>query len=301
MEITQIVFLSLILVVVVWFFKSTLRDLYHGFRKPKTGKVFARPLSEAAISVQELADQGDAQGFIIALENGGASLVAEATELLRLDLEFTRRLAECFPDSALARFIYGDKLCDEAFKVRTGARAEDVSAQQFDVFKQYLIEAAAELYTAHDRDPQFPLVYASLMAVQLGLSQKDDLLLWAERGEKVAPGLIDYRLTVVTALTKKWLGSHEEMFAWARRYFGNSTHPVVNALIPFAHIEYWTQLPKSERATYFENKAVKKEINDAYRHFCKPRQAMIFLAAKKRLWVKTYLRCASCRQRITGG
>jgi hypothetical protein len=169
------------------------------------------------------------------------------------------------PESALPLIFRGRGKTTWAWEARGNGRAKTVKEDAWPVFHQRLVDADRDLARAAAIDATNPLPHAHSIWVAMGLSlgQVEVQRRYAEveRREKLngAAGV-----AMVQATARKWGGSHEGMFEFARSVSaraqeGHSAHK----LVALAHIERWLDLPKEQRPTYFHNEAVKAEIRAA--------------------------------------
>ncbi|PCJ62329.1 MAG: hypothetical protein COA79_04495 [Planctomycetota bacterium] len=142
-------------------------------------------------------------------------------------------------DSSALPLIFKSKfLIGLAFEARGERVASTVSEDNIKTFFKYLEEAYDVMSEARTKGPLFSEGYDSLFSIMTGLSfeVKDFHELFNEFLELNVIDL-DVALNVVDSLAEKWIGSHEEMFEFARSLSKNN--PYYNSLIAIAHIEKW--------------------------------------------------------------
>lgn len=117
------------------------------------------------------------------------------------------------PDAALVKA----ELCvDQAWEIRTAARARQVSRDQFQAFFALLEDAAPVIGTAAELNPADPVPWRIALTHALGSQAPravfDDY--WAEAIAR-DPHHYGCHTAALQYLCAKWHGSHEEMFAFA--------------------------------------------------------------------------------------
>ena len=169
------------------------------------------------------------------------------------------------PESALPLVFRGRGKTLWAWEARGSGRAKTVKEDAWPVFHQRLVDADRDLAraVAVDANDPLPIAHSIWVAMGLSLGQVEVRRRYAEveRREHLN-GSAGFAMVQATA--RKWGGSHEGMFEFARRVSarapeGHSAHK----LVALAHIEQWLDLPKEQRPTYFPAEAVKTEIRAA--------------------------------------
>lgn len=183
------------------------------------------------------------------------------------------------PDSPIPLLFSGFHRVDWAWEARGGGWASTVAKDAWAVFHGRLVEAERELAAAAAIDPRDPTPYVRGLHVAMGLSlgQAEIRRRFAEvvrrcRWHQAAHAVM------VSALAKKWAGSHEEMFEFARSVSAQAPagHPV-HKVVAMAHIERWLYMSresddwKERQRAYFRQDPVKNEIRQAAdRSVCSP-------------------------------
>ena len=169
------------------------------------------------------------------------------------------------PDSSIPLFFRGRNKTNWAWEARGSGRAKTVGEDAWPVFYQRLVDADRDLSRAAAVDPRDPLPCAHSIWVAMGLSLGQQEIrrrdAEAERRDHLN---LNACIAMVQAIARKWAGSHEEMFEFARSVSaqapeGHSTHKV----IALAHLERWLDLPKESRPGYFRDEEVKTEVRRA--------------------------------------
>jgi hypothetical protein len=189
------------------------------------------------------------------------------------------------PGSAIPYLFRGSHAVAWAWEARGGGRATTVKEDAWPVFQARLVDADRDLAQAaalDGRDPT-PHVRGIYVAMGLSLGQAEIRRRYAQAEQRHhLNGRAGYAM--VQALARKWFGSHEEMFTFARSVSaqapdGHSAHK----LIALAHVEQWLDLPRESQPGYFKTPWVKDEIRAAADHSVRsPRYAATILAPTDR-------------------
>lgn len=143
------------------------------------------------------------------------------------------------PQSGLAAAAWGASLVTQAWSVRTGQRAANVSAEQFREFLTLLRAAEAQLHQAAALSPASPLPWLALLRSGRGMQISTyELRLRHEQAMRRNAPALDASLQLLQGLCAKWDGSHDEMFAFARGL--SAAEPQgspLHAVLAMAHIE----------------------------------------------------------------
>lgn len=179
---------------------------------------------------------------------------------------------EAEPDSALPLLVSGVRHISWGWEARTGARAKDVSREQFDVFHARLRTAERQLYEAAEREPQWTSPWYGLQITGRGLQVGQ--VTARRRFEATVrrdPHHMGAHQQQLQQVCEKWSGSHEEMHAFARASaFGAPGGTPLGQLVAIAHIEEWLSLDAGPDAAYMRRPEVAASLRQAadhsYRH-----------------------------------
>jgi hypothetical protein len=169
------------------------------------------------------------------------------------------------PGSAVPFLFRGSHGINWAWEARGSGRAKTVKEDAWPVFQARLVDADRDLARAAALDERDPTPFARGIWVAMGLSLGQPEIRRrfgeAERRHHLN-GAANYAL--VQALARKWFGSHEEMFEFARWVSaqapdGHSGHKMT----ALAHLEQWLDLPRESQPSYFLAEPVKAEIRAA--------------------------------------
>lgn len=169
------------------------------------------------------------------------------------------------PDDFVSRLVLGSCTIDDAWAVRTGARAQHVSREQFARFHEMLQEAEEHLYEATLLDPDAVAPWHFLVLSGRGLSIGIDTI--ERRFEAVTkrcPDHLEAHHQMMLALCKKWYGSHERMHEFANAAMTGPHWSSLALLVPWAHLERFLDLGGGEPGrAYLAQPTVLAEIQEA--------------------------------------
>lgn len=178
---------------------------------------------------------------------------------------FLAKVVEADAADTLAATAYAARLVVQGWEIRTGARARDVSREQFEAFHDHLKRAERLLIDVTARDPSLLAAWVWRLKTARGLE-----LGHAEarrRHDQVAkqdPHFLPAQLQYLQQICPKWGGSYEEMHGYATERAlaapPGSPNPV---LVAVAHIEHWLELDPPADERYFADGRVHEEIQQA--------------------------------------
>ncbi|MYT19611.1 hypothetical protein GTW69_04790 [Streptomyces sp. SID7760] len=175
---------------------------------------------------------------------------------------------EADPEAALPRLVSAIRHISWGWEARTGARAKDVSREQFDVFHARLRTAEKHLYAVAEREPRWTSPWYGLQitgrGLQVGQTTARRRFEATVRRDPVHLGAHQQQLQQVC---EKWGGSHEEMHAFARASaFGAPAGTQLGQLVAIAHLEHWLSLDSGEDAAYMRRPEVAASLQEAAEH-----------------------------------
>jgi hypothetical protein len=181
------------------------------------------------------------------------------------------------PETAAdARALLGETLVARGWEVRTSDRAHNVSEDQWRRFRVILGEADEALVGALEARPHHPAAATARLRVALGTGL-DDADEWWERF-KVATHdratLYPAHTSMLTSMCRKWYGSDEIMFDFARRIAATAPPgDPVSAVLPMAQVEFLASLSMFDdgggvRALLVEREADLPRVAEASRRWC---------------------------------
>lgn len=166
-----------------------------------------------------------------------------------------------------------------AWYYRGGGTADTVSDDAVENFVHHLITARSLLNDCMDHPDTDGLACEKYITVQLGIS--DDLAKIYKTLKKMRhidqnlrnPPNLQGHVNYFNATCEKWLGSHDEMFAFAREYAMKDTgYGYMASLICHAHLQMWLYLiafdeDEAAAGAYFTQQTVKDELLAAHNWF----------------------------------
>lgn len=170
--------------------------------------------------------------------------------------------------STLPLLVRGAHAVYWAWEARGAARAEQTSSDQFQDFFGRLKLAENCLDEVVERDPDDTTAWTFLITSARG-RQVD-----REDAQRRFTGVIRRHpthriahLQMLQYLCKKWFGSHEEMFTFAREVVAKApAGSPLGQLVASAHIEMWLDLPSGEDRDYMTRPDVRADLNAAADH-----------------------------------
>lgn len=124
---------------------------------------------------------------------------------------------EKLPDTPAGNLIKGAGAIKLAWKARGSGTAKTVSEVGWVMFHDYLHTAGKHLTRASEQDAEDPTPFAFLQTVAMGLQlERKFSQAWLQEALKRDPINQQAHMRHLGLLCKKWGGSHEEMYAFAR-------------------------------------------------------------------------------------
>jgi len=175
--------------------------------------------------------------------------------------------------------VRGAQGVDLAWQARGTGFADTVSDDGWRVMRELLRAAEFDLRRAAELDPADPTPYAELLTIACGLERThDQTRACFEQAVARDPEHWAAHLSYMSFLMKKWFGSHEAMFDFARRVAASAAPGSdLPALLVKAHLERWQAHRDMEQnpelaERYLANPAVRAEVIAAYeRSLANPR------------------------------
>jgi hypothetical protein len=170
-------------------------------------------------------------------------------------------LAE-LPPSPLARRLLGARLISKAWEIRSGARAQYVSREQFAGMRGELLKAEPILMELTAEDPSDVVAWSFRLtsARGLGLGQSEARRRY-DRLARFAPHSFAAQSQLVQQLCPKWSGSWEALHTFARECMDNAPPGSLSpTAVGEAHVEHYFDLKGAEQTAYLTNVAVQQEI-----------------------------------------
>ena len=178
---------------------------------------------------------------------------------------FLLGLPEQQPGNPLALTLSGARHVAWAWEARSGARAPQVSQEQFRIFHERLRTAEKHLYAAVESDPGSATPWCFLTTASRGLEHGPEVTRRRfDAGVRRAPHHLALHAAMLQQLCAKWSGSHEQMHDFARQSLAQAPPGSgIGALTAHAHLEHRFELPKEERVAYMRRADVLAELKQA--------------------------------------
>jgi hypothetical protein len=178
---------------------------------------------------------------------------------------FLERAAAELPGDPLPRTLLAHRYVYIGWDIRSSARAQYVSRDQFDQFhswlrraEQILIEVCAEQPTYA---PAWVVRLITARGLQLGQAEA------RRRYDRLSahhPHLYHAQTQLLQQVCPKWSGSWEAAHGFARECATAAPDGSVNgALVALAHIEHWLDLESTERVAYLRGVPVRDDLRFA--------------------------------------
>lgn len=175
------------------------------------------------------------------------------------------------PNTPLGHLIMGCLEIERAWGARGGGVSSTVSDDGWQGFFKHLQGAAQHLQYAGEQDQADPTAYAFLQPVAMGLQlEHDQAREWLEIALDRDPYHKQAHSNHLFLLCKKWGGSHDQMFDFARATVAKSpSGSVLKALIYAAYQEYYLYLwafEENEKAAneFIFDPAIRNEALEIY-------------------------------------
>jgi len=169
------------------------------------------------------------------------------------------------PHSTLPLLVRGAHAVYWAWEARGGARASQTREEQFREFFKRLKLAENCLDEVVDRDPDDTTAWTFLVTSARG--RQVDRAEVQRRFDEVVRRHPYHRIAheqMLQYLCRKWFGSDEEMYAFARAAAAKApAGSPLGKLVAVAHVEKWLDLPGGEDVTYMTQPEVRAELRAA--------------------------------------
>ncbi len=199
------------------------------------------------------------------LLNEGIGLNAELAEVIE-------KWVESSPGSYVANLFAGVSKTCLAWVARTSAVANSVNEKRGEEFLQLLDEAFSYLSEADNINPEDAEICARIIRVFMGLGVEQDVVKgYFDAAIDLVPNHLVAHLMMINYLSPKWLGSVDEMHAFANKQYKQPVSSLLVALPLFAMVEEWLYLSmKNENekvAAYFLDAGRKAAVIEMYHQY----------------------------------
>lgn len=176
--------------------------------------------------------------------------------------QFLVSVAEREPARTLPKLLLGARCIELAWEVRTGARAQHVSREQFDAMHRHLRDGEQLLLEVTAREPGNAAAWALRLINVRGLELgQDEAQRRYDRLARTEPHMMGAQVQMLQQLCPKWSGSWEKAFAFARQCAAAAPDGSLNpALVAEAHMERWLELDRGEDEAYLRRPEVQHEV-----------------------------------------
>ena len=171
------------------------------------------------------------------------------------------------PKSHIPWLVKGKFLIHYAWKIRTDGWAKDVPKEAWPLFRENLGFAQKTLEKSWEINPKDPNSSTALITVSMGLSlDKSKMERYYQNALAVDPSHLGARMAKVFYLEPKWLGSLEEMYAFARTCQKEAAQfPFAGCILVEAHYENDKILYRADKKSDFlGSENVWKEVREVY-------------------------------------
>jgi len=182
---------------------------------------------------------------------------------------FLENYLQKYPQSSHALIINACHKINWAWEARTGQYADNVTEKQWECFFQRLELADELLHKAIQLAPSNVESYCYLIMLAMGRGDDKSEIFSKFTSLKIKqPNHATGHTHMLYALTRKWGGSYDAMFSFARNTYKNmQAGSPLGILIPQAHIEKWCDLDDDDEMAardYIASEEVQGEIRDAF-------------------------------------
>ncbi|MCM4079861.1 hypothetical protein [Paractinoplanes hotanensis] len=223
---------------------------------PEVAAVRARLATHDWAGVRALLDGLSPAGRTMVIRHGGSTAGVEP---------FLREVYDRDPGDGAAAAMLGSCLIDIGWAIRSSARAEYVSSQQFAEFRDWLIKAETVLIEGAARSPRDPAIWAVRLASARGLEVGSaETRRRYDRVKMLDPHNLSAQSQMLQQLCPKWSGSWEQLHPWARdEMLAAPPGAVQGVLVAEAHIEHWLELPVGTDTAYLNGGPVRADLREA--------------------------------------
>ncbi|MFF4577680.1 hypothetical protein [Streptomyces sp. NPDC001389] len=183
--------------------------------------------------------------------------------------DFLRETAACRPGDPLFRTLYANHLIRAGWRIRSGARAEHVSRQQFDSFHAHLRRAEVLLIDVCAEYPAYALAWYLRVTTARGLELgQGEARRRYERLAEHHPHHYSGQSQLLQQLCPKWSGSWEEAEGFARACAEAAPEGgPQGALVAVAQLERYLEIERDENTpaaeTYLREPAQHTALQEA--------------------------------------
>ncbi|MFI1503283.1 hypothetical protein [Streptomyces sp. NPDC020597] len=178
---------------------------------------------------------------------------------------FLERAAAESPADPLPRTLLAERYVYIGWDIRSGARAKDVSQDQFSQFHDWLRRAEQLLIEVCAEQPSYAPAWTARLTTARGLQLgQAEARRRYDRLSAHHPHHYRAQTQLLQQLCPKWGGSWEAAHGFARECAtGAPDGSNAAAVVALAHIEHWLDLPSGEDAAYLRGVPVRDDLRFA--------------------------------------
>ncbi|MFR9799166.1 hypothetical protein ACL02U_25215 [Streptomyces sp. MS06] len=179
--------------------------------------------------------------------------------------EWLRGIVAAAPRDVLALTVLGAREVQIGWGIRTTARAEHVSREQFAGLHAHLRQAEQLLIRATALDPAFDAAWAERLTTAMGLQLgQNESRRRYDQLAKHHPHHFTGQARLLQKLCPKWGGSWEAAHAFTRECMLAAPEGALNGgLVAEVHMEHRHSVPSKDREAYLRQDHVRAELVEA--------------------------------------
>ncbi|MFD1658957.1 hypothetical protein ACFSL4_12245 [Streptomyces caeni] len=178
---------------------------------------------------------------------------------------YLEKAAKALPGDPLPRTLLAERYIRIGWAIRSGARAEHVSRDQFDQFHAWLRKAEQTLIEVCAEQPAYAPAWTARLLTARGLELgHSEARRRYDRLSAHHPHHFRAQSQLLQQLCPKWSGSWEDAHGFARECASaapDGSHAGI--LVAEAHIEHWLDLSGAEGTQYMRNVSVRNDLRHA--------------------------------------
>ncbi|MFF3063764.1 hypothetical protein ACFVQ3_04325 [Oerskovia sp. NPDC057915] len=169
------------------------------------------------------------------------------------------------PHDPTIRTLLAERYVRIGWEIRSSARAEHVSGDQFAQFHDWLRRAERILVEVCAEHPSFAPAWDARLTTARGLELgHSEARRRYARLSATDPHSYSAQKALLQQLCPKWSGTWEEAHGFATECSASSPPGAPNgAVVALAHIEHWAELPAQEDERYMKSPAVRDDLRRA--------------------------------------
>ncbi|WP_324789167.1 hypothetical protein [Streptomyces sp. H51] len=173
--------------------------------------------------------------------------------------------AKALPADPLPRTLLAERYIRIGWRVRSGARAQHVSRDQFDEFHAWLRKAEQLLIEVCAEQPAYAPAWTARLLTARGLELgQSEARRRYERLAEHHPHLFRAQSQLLQQLCPKWGGSWEAAHGFAQECASKTPDgSYAGVLVAEAHIEHWLDLDGAKAQEYLRDIAVRDDLRHA--------------------------------------